>query len=50
MVESGRHGNVVNESDKLAQGGCVVGDRLAQLFIGEYGFGSVLWVSGAFKA
>ena len=50
MVESGRHGNVVNESDKLAQGGCVVGDRLAQLFIGQYGFGSILWVSGGIQS
>ena len=50
MVETGGHGNVVNESDKLAQGGCVVGDRLAQLFIGEYGFGSVLWVSGGIQS
>ena len=45
MVETGGHGNVVNESDKLAQGGCVVGDRLAQLLIGKNGFGSVLWIS-----
>ena len=50
MVETGGHGNVVNEGDKLAQGGCVVGDRLAQLFIGEYGFGGVLWVSGGIQS
>ena len=50
MVETGGHGNVVNESDKLAQGGCVVGDRLAQLFIGQYGFGGVLWVSGGIQS
>ena len=46
MVETGGHGNVVNESDKLAQGSCVVGDRLAQLFIGQYGFGFILSPSG----
>ena len=45
MVETGGHGNVVNESDKLAQSGCVVVDRLAQLLIGQNGFGGILSLS-----